>query len=106
MASANGTLLVGKTAIVTGGTRNIGGGISEELARRGANVAMVYANPAKSAEADRYAEKLSGLGGGVKAVAILADISDEASPARIVKETLEKLQTGTIDIVGKYCTFD
>lgn len=100
MASAHGTLLIGKTAIVTGGTRNIGGGISEELARRGANVAMVYSDPAKSAQAAEYAEKLARLGGGVRTVAILANMADELSPAKIVRETLEKLQTDTIDIIG------
>ncbi|KAK0648734.1 hypothetical protein B0T16DRAFT_371257 [Cercophora newfieldiana] len=98
MADLSTTSLVGRVAIVTGGTRNIGGGISKELALRGAYVAMVYQNPATSAAAEAYARELESLGGG-RVVAILADVADASSPARIVKETLEKLKVEKIDIV-------
>jgi len=91
-----------RVAIVTGGTRNIGGGISKELALRGAHVAMIYQNPATSATSEAYARELEGLGGGGRAVAILADVTDAATPALIVKETLEKLNVERIDIVGTY----
>ncbi|KAK3356317.1 hypothetical protein B0T25DRAFT_496843 [Lasiosphaeria hispida] len=99
MATSPTTHLTGRVAIVTGGTRNIGGGISKELALRGAHVAMIYQNPATSAAAEAYARELESLGGGGRAVAILADLADVASPARIVKETLEKLKVEKIDIV-------
>ncbi|KAK3384131.1 hypothetical protein B0T24DRAFT_73431 [Lasiosphaeria ovina] len=99
MASASTSLLTGKTAIVTGGTRNIGAGISRELALRGANVAMVYQNPATSATADAYARELEGLGSGICATAIVAHLSDAASPARIVQETLASFRVDKIDII-------
>jgi NAD(P)-dependent dehydrogenase (short-subunit alcohol dehydrogenase family) len=99
-AAAPATLLTGKVAIVTGGTRNIGAGISKELASRGASVAMVYQNKATSAAAEAYARELEGLGGGVRAVAIQADLADAASPAKIIKATLEGLGVDGIDIVG------
>ncbi|KAH8812678.1 hypothetical protein F5884DRAFT_855973 [Xylogone sp. PMI_703] len=93
------TLLINTTAIVTGGTRNIGAGISQELARRGANVAMVYNSPGRRAAAEALASELEAKNKGIRSVAILADMSDPASPARIVKETLEKLKVEKIDIV-------
>jgi NAD(P)-dependent dehydrogenase (short-subunit alcohol dehydrogenase family) len=78
------------TAIVTGGSRGIGKDISLELARRGADVAIIYVNPA-IAEIKTF---------GVKAVAIQADLKDPSALDRIVKETLKALVTEKIDILG------
>jgi len=39
----------GKIALVTGGARDIGGAISRELARNGADVVVNYANSAAEA---------------------------------------------------------
>jgi S-adenosylhomocysteine hydrolase len=100
MASAQTTLLTGKTAIVTGGTRGIGKGISHELALRGANVAMIYMNSATASAANAYALELQALGSGVRAVAIQADISNIEEIPTIVSEALKQLEVKTIDILG------
>jgi NAD(P)-dependent dehydrogenase (short-subunit alcohol dehydrogenase family) len=102
MADTSTVLLTGKTAIVTGGTGGIGAAISRELANRGADVAMVYTNPATSAAADDYALELQSLGGGIQATAIRGDLSDANSPAEIVEETLKRLQVTEIHIIGRY----
>ncbi|KAI5464255.1 hypothetical protein BGZ63DRAFT_439433 [Mariannaea sp. PMI_226] len=91
--------LIGKTAIVTGGTRGIGRGISLELARRGANVAMIYANPQRSDTAKSAVEEVHALGNGAKAISIQADLKLFDSYGKIVKDTLEQLQSDKIDII-------
>lgn len=96
------TLLTGKTAIVTGGTRGIGAGISRELINRGANVAMIYVNPARKAASDKFATELSNLDGNNSAIAICADLAEADGPATVVKQTLEKFGGNKIDIIGKY----
>jgi 3-oxoacyl-[acyl-carrier protein] reductase len=92
--------LSGRTAIVTGGSRGIGKEISIELARRGASVAIVYANPAKTTAAQETVDEIKAIG--VDAVAILADLKDVSSSERIVKETLAGLGSAKIDILGVY----
>lgn len=91
--------LHGLAAIVTGGSRGIGKGISLELARRGANVSIVYVNPAKSSAADEAVAEMKALG--VKAVAIQADLRDPSSYKIIVEETLKRLGTDEINILGE-----
>jgi 3-oxoacyl-[acyl-carrier protein] reductase len=54
MALQSPTFLADKIAIVTGGTRGIGEGISLALASRGASIAVVYSNPGKSNIIPRY----------------------------------------------------
>ena len=100
MASAPTTLLTGKTAIVTGGTRGIGAGISRELVSRGANVAMIYLNSDKTDASEKFATELRALGTG-NAVAIRADLGEENGPGIIVQETLKKFSVKTIEIIGK-----
>jgi NAD(P)-dependent dehydrogenase (short-subunit alcohol dehydrogenase family) len=100
MASATTTLLSNKTAIVTGGTRGIGRGVSLELAKRGANVAMIYMNPSTSSAARALAQELESLGTGIRAVAVQADLSDPGAPAKVVEQTLLLLKVSKIDIVG------
>ncbi|KAM5356867.1 hypothetical protein ACJ41O_003513 [Fusarium nematophilum] len=99
MAAAPTALLINKTAIVTGGTRGIGAGISRELASRGANVAMIFTNPATAEAAENYAAEIATLGGGVKAAAIRVDLGDLEGPALAVEETLKRLNVTKIDII-------
>ncbi len=50
MSEAAGTGLAGRIALVSGGGRGVGRGISEELAAAGAAVAVVYNRDADAAE--------------------------------------------------------
>jgi hypothetical protein len=94
--------LAGKTALVTGGIRGIGRGISLELARRGANVAMVYANPSRQDTAMEVVKEIQSLESGVKAVSIQADLKKFDNYQKIVDETLKEFHVKNIDIVGMY----
>ncbi len=83
----------GKVALVTGSGRNLGGSTVLELARRGADV-IVNARSNRE-EAESVAEEARGLG--VRAVALLADVGDEAQVNGMVAEGLRRM--GRIDIL-------
>ncbi|KAK1237192.1 hypothetical protein MKX07_006071 [Trichoderma sp. CBMAI-0711] len=91
--------LAGKTALVTGGIRGIGRGISLELARRGANIAMVYANPSRTETAKQAVNDILSLGSGAKAISIQADLKVFENYQNIIDETLRGLGVTNIDIV-------
>lgn len=80
--------LAGKTAIVIGGTRGIGGAISRGLAAQGASVAMFFQNRAD--EAERLAAEIGGL-------ALQCDVSDVAAQDAAIDEALAHL--GRLDIL-------
>ena len=63
--------LRGKTAIITGGARGIGAGISEVLAQEGANLVINYHSAPEECEAFAHSmeEKY-----GIKSIAVQADI--------------------------------
>lgn len=67
--------LDGRVALVTGGSRGIGGEVSAHLAALGARVVINYAS--NSAKADALAAELSSRG--LRAVAARADVSDPAA---------------------------
>ncbi len=85
--------LVGKVALVTGSGRNIGRATVLELAGRGADV-VVNAR-SNRAEAEAVAREAQGLG--VKAMALVADVADQAQVDRMVSEAVAHL--GPIDIL-------
>ncbi|MCH8184554.1 MAG: 3-oxoacyl-ACP reductase FabG [Chloroflexi bacterium] len=85
--------LAGKVALVTGSGRNIGRATVLELAGRGADV-VVNAR-ANRAEAEAVAREAQGLG--VKAIAFVADVADQAQVDRMVSEAVAHL--GPIDIL-------
>jgi 3-oxoacyl-[acyl-carrier protein] reductase len=85
--------LKGRRALVTGGSRGIGAGIAEALARAGADVAITYETSAgRAGEVVARIERLGGRG-----FAIQADSADPAAVRRSVDEAAETL--GGLDIL-------
>jgi 3-oxoacyl-[acyl-carrier protein] reductase len=75
--------LAGKTALVTGGSRGLGEAIVRELAREGCQVAFCARSPEPLA---KLAGELDALG--QRTLAIEADCSEPAAPARVVEQVL------------------
>lgn len=82
-----------RIAIVTGGSRGIGSAISKRLASDGQTVVIAYANNA--IEADKTVESIIKEGG--NAIAVKADISDEAAVSRLFDMTEKDF--GGVDVV-------
>jgi 2-hydroxycyclohexanecarboxyl-CoA dehydrogenase len=91
--------LTGKTAIVTGGARGIGKGISMTLARQGANV--VIADLLLDAAQETAAEIMKT---GSNAMAVQTDIADLASVKTMVEKA--KSEFGKIDILVNNAGWD
>jgi 3-oxoacyl-[acyl-carrier protein] reductase len=85
--------LNGRVALVTGSTRGLGKAIALELARRGARVAMNYANSREAAES-AFAE-LAAISR--DSLLVGGDVTDPAAVDRIVVEIVERL--GPVDIL-------
>jgi 3-oxoacyl-[acyl-carrier protein] reductase len=85
--------LVGRVAVVTGGSRGIGWAISEVLAQAGAAVAMLYRENEEAAE--EAAQTLNTAGG--TAIALRCDVSDEHAVAAAMADIVQNL--GRIDIL-------
>lgn len=86
-------LLVGKTAIITGGSRGIGKGIVEVFAKHGANIAFTYSASAEAANA--LAEEVSKEG--VKVKAYQSDAANFEQSQDLANMVLEDF--GSIDIL-------
>lgn len=86
--------LAGKSAIVTGGGRDIGRAIALALADCGAAVAVNYLR--SSGDAEGLVAEITARGG--RAVAVRADVAKQADAERLVAETRAALG-GTIDIL-------
>ena len=83
--------LVGRVALVTGAGRNIGRAIALALAAGGATVIVnVRSNKAEADEVVRAIERDGG-----KAIAVVADVADEAAVGRMVADAAKQL--GRID---------
>jgi len=82
-----------QVAIVTGGSRGIGRATAITLAASGASVVVNYAS--SSAAADEVVAAIAAMGG--TAIAIQADISQEAEVEALVKTT--KTEFGRIDVL-------
>lgn len=85
--------LSGKTALVTGASRGIGRAMARAFAAAGASVALNYHRGSDQAVA--LADQLRGMG--VDALAIAADVADEAAVRTMTRATLERF--GRIDIL-------
>ncbi|MGR3712719.1 MAG: SDR family NAD(P)-dependent oxidoreductase [Shimia sp.] len=85
--------LKGKTAVVTGGGRDIGRACVMELAARGANVVINY--HASSEGAESAVAEIEAAGG--QALAMQGDLTREADVAALVASTVAKF--GAIDVL-------
>src|SRR5882724_3077607 len=86
-------LLLGQKALVTGASSGIGRAIAVSLADAGADVVINYVSDEEKAQAlaDEIREK------GSRAMAIRADVSDEAQVSAMFREMIAEF--GTIDIL-------
>lgn len=85
--------LENKTAIVTGGSRGIGKAIALQLASAGANVVVNYIHSAEAAK--EVVEEVKSMGR--EALAIQANVGNQADVGYFVKEVLNQFKT--IDIL-------
>jgi len=85
--------LIGKIALVTGGSRGIGRAAALALAKAGADVAVNFQR--REAEAQAACREIEGIGR--RALLVKADVSKAAEVARLI-ETVEK-GLGSIDIL-------
>ena len=92
LASAGAKKLAGKIAIVTGSAQGFGAGVAEYLAKEGAAVVIADMN---AAGAQATADKLSAEYG-VPTLAVVANVSDEASVEAMMQKTV--LAFGGLDI--------
>ena len=90
--TTQGTLL-GKAALVTGGSRGIGAATALRLARDGADVAVTYVDGKEAAE--NVVGRIEALGR--RAVALRADSADAAEAAGAVERTAAAL--GGLDVL-------
>src|SRR5882672_1715745 len=81
-----------KVAIVTGGNGGIGLGMARGLAKAGARIVIAARNEEKSSSAVRELRAL-----GTDAIAVPADVSDEASVDALMAAVIEKF--GRLDIL-------
>jgi 3-oxoacyl-[acyl-carrier protein] reductase len=77
--------LSGKTAIITGGGRDIGAAVARKLASEGANVAISYFESSKGA--DEVVAQIEGAGG--KAIAVQADLNTQEGVDKLVNSTVD-----------------
>ncbi len=85
--------LAGKTAIVTGGGRDIGAAVALKLASEGAKVAINYF--ASSTGADAVVAQIEASGG--KAIAVQGDLTNPEDVTGLVSKTLDTF--GSIDVL-------
>lgn len=85
--------LAGKTAIITGGGRDIGAAVAKKLASEGANVAISYFESSKGADA--VVADITAANG--KAIAVQADLNKQDDVTKLVDATVADF--GGVDIL-------
>ncbi|WBW74774.1 3-ketoacyl-acyl carrier protein reductase [Schizosaccharomyces osmophilus] len=86
---SNSLPLENRVAIVTGGSRGIGAGIAETLARRGAKVAITFTSESSKGITEKLVNKIKGFGTSADAINIQADLRDVANAKHIVDATVK-----------------
>jgi NAD(P)-dependent dehydrogenase (short-subunit alcohol dehydrogenase family) len=86
-------LLIGKTVLITGGSRRLGRATALAMAQAGADVAITFLHSVR--EAQHTVIDLSSFG--VRAVALRCDVTDEKSVKAAIKEIAREL--GGLDIL-------
>jgi len=85
--------LSGKTAVVTGASKGIGAAIAKHLAAEGAAVVVNFSSSREGA--DRVVSEITGGGG--KAIAVQANVSEKADIVRLFEEAIAAF--GKLDIL-------
>jgi 3-oxoacyl-[acyl-carrier protein] reductase len=91
--------LKNKVAVVTGASKGIGASIAKHFAAAGAKVVVNYASSKEGA--DKVVKEITENGG--IAIAVQADVSNEADVTRLFEETNEAF--GTLDILVNNAVF-
>ena len=95
------TNLVGKSAVVAAGAKNLGGLISTSLAEKGVNVAVHYNSPATEPDADKTVAAVHDAG--VKAIKVQGDLTKPGNVSALFDAAVDAF--GGVDIaintVGK-----
>ncbi len=86
--------LVGKNALITGGSRGIGYAIAERYAREGAGVALLSRN---QSNLETARSRLTGEVSGARALTVRADVTDRGQVDAAVREALREL--GHLDVL-------
>lgn len=81
--------LAGQVALVTGASSGIGAGVAAALAAHGAAVAVNYPDATQADNAGEVCQRIVASGG--QAVAIEADVSNEAAVERLVAQSSDRL---------------
>jgi 3-oxoacyl-[acyl-carrier protein] reductase len=89
------SVLAGRAALVTGGSRGIGRAACLGFAREGAAVAVHYRE--RKDAADRVVDEIASGGG--RAVAVQADVTDEASVAAMMERVSEFTGEGGLHVL-------
>ena len=91
--------LENKVAVVTGASKGIGAAIAKHFAAAGAKVVVNYASSKEGA--DKVVKAITDNGG--TAIAVQADVSNEADVTRLFEETAKAF--GTLDILVNNAVF-
>lgn len=88
------SLLSGKVALITGGSRGIGQAIVEEFVKQGASVAFTYVSDSSKEKSEALIQK---IGGEQKLVAYKSNAADFAEAAALIDQVMADF--GRIDIL-------